>query len=76
MKRIVLYAASFFLMVITLTACESLFQNCKLCKQVTYDDGDIINQTSETEYCGTDLAVILATPPVVIGSLTTQWECR
>ena len=67
MKRIVLYAAGFFLMVITLTACESLFQNCKLCKQVTYDDGDIINQTSETEYCGTDLAVILATPPVVIG---------
>lgn len=76
MKRNLLYAAGFILMAVSLTSCEGLFENCKVCRQVTYESGNVINETSGTEYCGTELIAIQATPPVTIGNTTTQWECN
>ena len=76
MRRKLLYATGFLLMTVGLHSCEGLFENCKLCRQVTYENGNVTNQTSETEYCGTSLLTVQATPPVTIGNTTTQWECR
>jgi len=76
MKRKMLYAAGFILMAVSLTSCEEWFNDCEVCKQVTYENGNVINQTSGTEYCGTQLLAIKATPPVTIGNTTTQWECN
>ena len=50
--------------------------NCKTCKKVTYENGTIINTGDEKSYCGLELLTILNSPPVVVGSITTKWECR
>lgn len=73
MKKKLIYAAAFFLIAISFNACES---NCKFCKTVTYENGTVINEGSETEYCGADLIAKEATPDVVVGSLRTSVECR
>ncbi|HQG55621.1 MAG TPA: hypothetical protein PL101_10410 [Bacteroidales bacterium] len=58
------------------TSCENLFQKCKLCKTVTYENGTVISETDEVEYCGADLVKKEATPPITVGNLTTKVECR
>ena len=76
MKRKILYATGLILMAVSLNSCEDLFPNCELCKTVTYENGNVVSEGSETEYCGANLITIKATPPVVIGNRTTQWECN
>lgn len=49
--------------------------NCMSCKNVTYENGAILNSGSSVIYCGADLEVKLSTPPVIIGSLTTKVVC-
>lgn len=58
------------------TGCEELLDNCKVCSLNTYEDGVLINSSSETEYCGSKLVTILATKDIVDGGLVTKWECR
>ncbi len=74
MKKIVMYATGFLLLSLATTSCE--LERCKICKQVVYDNGNVIEERNEAEYCGTELLQIEATPPVTIGNLTTRWECR
>jgi hypothetical protein len=50
--------------------------SCMICKQVTYQNGNIVNAGTPTEYCGTDLETVLSIPPVVIGPNTIVWECN
>lgn len=76
MKKKLLYFAAFLLIASSVSSCEGLFQVCKTCKQVTTENGNIISEGSEAEYCSDDLLIIEATPPVKVGSLTTSWECR
>jgi len=73
MKKKLIFAAAFILVTISFNACED---NCKFCKTVTYENGQVINEGTETEYCGADLIKKQATPDVTIGSLTTKVECR
>ena len=61
---------------ISFTGCEGILDNCKVCSLNTYEDGVLSSSTSETEYCGAELATILATKDVVDGNLVTKWECR
>lgn len=75
MKRKILYATGFVLMAVSLNSCEGLFESCKLCKTVTYENNNVVSEGSETEYCGANLITIEATPPVVLGGRTTKWEC-
>lgn len=49
---------------------------CMYCKSVTYENGVIINEGSESLYCGSELNTFLNTPPVVVGSLITRGQCR
>jgi len=74
MKRKLIFAAAFVLIAWSFTSCET--QKCKFCKNVTYENGSVINEGTETEYCGAALIAKEATPDIVVGSLTTKVECR
>lgn len=74
MKKIV-YLILFLLFSAGLTSCEGLFDDCRICRLNTYENGNLINSVQEAEYCGAELIAIQATPPETIGSTTTAWEC-
>jgi hypothetical protein len=75
MKRKLLFGALYLFIAWAFTSCESL-SDCGFCKNVTYENGTVINEGSETEYCGQDLITKKVTPPVTVGSVTTKVECR
>ena len=76
MKKKIVYAVFLLFVAWAFTSCESLFQNCKMCRSVTYENGSIINEGTESEYCGADLITKEATPDIVVGALVTKVECR
>ncbi|MFN8242142.1 MAG: hypothetical protein U0X39_15485 [Bacteroidales bacterium] len=76
MKKKVIFAAFLLLTAISFTSCESLFQNCKFCRSVTYENGQVTNEGPEAEYCGQDLLQKEAVPPIYSGPLVTKVECR
>jgi hypothetical protein len=56
---------------------DNLFINdCMFCKHVTYENGVIINESSEISYCGPDVQTILNIPPVTVGNSTAKYICR
>jgi hypothetical protein len=75
MKRKLIFGASFLFIAWAFTSCEGL-SDCGFCKEVTYENNSVVNEGTETEYCGADLVKQKAIPPVTIGSLTTKVECR
>ncbi len=76
MKKRLLFVSFFILFAWSFTSCDSLFKDCKFCKTVQYENGNVINSGPETEYCGTDLITKEATKEVTVGSITTKVECR
>ncbi len=76
MKKRLFFGVLIIFVAWSFTSCENLFQKCKLCKTVTYENGVVINETDEVEYCGADLIKKEATPPVTIGNITTKVECH
>ena len=76
MKRKLLFAAGLFCMTISFNSCDP--EDCEVCRQTTRDiaSGDILSETSETEYCGAELLTIKATAAVNVGGKRTKWECR
>jgi hypothetical protein len=75
MIRKLIFGASFLFIAWAFTSCEAL-SDCGFCKDVTYENNNIINESAETEFCGTQLVKKKATPPVSVGSLTTKVVCR
>jgi hypothetical protein len=75
MKRKLILSASFLFFAIAFNSCES-GSGCGYCKDVTYENNAVVNESAETEYCGDDLINKKATAPVVVGTLTTKVECR
>ena len=75
MKRKLLFGASFIFIACAFTSCEAL-SDCGFCKNVTYENGSVINEGSETEYCGADLVAQKAIDPVTVGDRTTKVKCR
>ena len=75
MKRRVLFGTAFIFITWAFTSCEAL-TSCKICKQVTYENGSVILEGSESEYCDAKLAAIEATADVVTGNKRLTWECR
>lgn len=76
MKRKIAYTVSLLIIAWAFNSCESLFQNCKFCKDVTYENGSVIYEGAESEYCGTDLLKKESTPDLVQGNLVVKVECR
>lgn len=75
MKRKILFGAGLLFVAWAFNACEAL-GDCGFCKNVTYENGSVINSGTETEYCGADLVTQKAKPDITIGSLVTKVECR
>ena len=75
MKRTLLFGASFLFIAWAATSCEAL-SGCGICKNVQYENNQVINTGNEEEYCGDELIQKKATLPVTIGSVTTKVECR
>jgi hypothetical protein len=75
MKRKLLFGATLLLLSWAATSCEAI-SGCKICKNVKYERGAVLESGPETEYCGADLIAKEATPDVTIGTVTTKVECR
>jgi hypothetical protein len=75
MKKKLIIGASFLFIAWAFTSCEAL-SDCGFCKEVTYEGTTLVNEGTETEYCGADLAKQKAIQPVTVGALTTKVECR
>lgn len=75
MKRKILFGSLFLFVAWAANSCEAI-SDCKFCKNVTYENGSVINSGTETEYCGADLVIQQNTKDVTVGSLTTKVECR
>jgi hypothetical protein len=75
MKRKLIFGAAFFCIMWGFTACEDIL-DCKFCRNVTYENGVVVNEGPEVEYCGAELIAKEATPDVTVGSLTTKVVCR
>jgi hypothetical protein len=74
-KRKLVFGAFFLAAAWAFNSCEAL-TDCGFCRYVTYENGAVINEGPETEYCGDDLIKMKATSPVTVGNLTTKVECR
>ena len=62
MKRKLWFGTACLALAFAVTSCEEL-GGCEKCKMVTRTSaGDIVNSGAETEYCGSDLVTIKATP--------------
>jgi len=75
MKRKFLFEAAFLFIAWAVTSCEAL-NNCKICRQVTYENGVVIGEGPEQEYCDADLVAIETQQDIIIGNQRTSWECR
>ena len=75
MKRKLLFGALFLFFVWAADSCTAL-KDCKFCKNVTYENGAVVNSGTETEYCGADLIAHEAIPDATVGTQTVKVECR
>ena len=75
MKKSIIGGVLFIAVSSAFTACESL-GNCKVCREVTYVSGVVVQEGPETEYCDSKLVAIEATPDVVNGNTRISWKCR
>jgi len=76
MKKLLLPAILFVVMALGLNSCEGLLDDCMICSLNTYEDGVLILEQNEAEYCGTELASILAQPKETLGNTSIYWECH
>ena len=73
MKKKLLFVAAVVLIACAFTSCT---KTCKFCKDVTYENGSVINEGTETQYCGAALLAEEAIPDHTVGDLTVKVECR
>ena len=73
MKKKIIFIFSFILVAWFLASCE---ERCKFCKTVTYENGTVVNETDDIEYCGADLVKQEAIPDFPVGNLVTKVECK
>jgi hypothetical protein len=76
MKKKLIIASVFVLMASAFTACEGIFQNCKVCATNTYENGNLTIAGSEAEFCGTDLITKEAVPDINNGVISIRVECH
>ncbi len=74
-------AAAVFILLLLLFTSAFLFTSCetedsKLCRKVTYNNGELENTTDWVEYSGWALDNILDMEDVKIGDRITRWECK
>lgn len=75
MKRKIAYIAFLLMTASLFTSCEMLGDNCQICYQATYDNGNMIDDGEDIELCGDDLFAVKANPETTYGSITVRWVC-
>lgn len=73
MKKFIRWAFFFLFIIVLIPSCELL--DCKDCSYVTYEDGDVVSETTSISYCGEELADIEAEESFTVGTRTTRVEC-
>jgi len=76
MIKKLIYLFSLLAISVAFTSCEGLLDNCKVCSLNTYENGALILEQSEAEYCDAELISIQAIPQETNGNLVTRWECK
>ena len=66
---------AFLALTMLLTSCEGL-DGCMVCQLNTYENGLLIIEGPESEYCGAELAVIRATPSESDPPYVYKWVCE
>jgi hypothetical protein len=56
-------------------SCEAL-NGCKVCQDITYEDGKEVFSTPDKEFCGDELLTKEATPDVTVGNQTIKVKCH
>jgi hypothetical protein len=74
MKKSLRIFFGFLFLLAVIPSCE-LLEDCKTCKLITNNDGDISEGTGIL-YCGDKLEEKENSSPTTIGSVTTYWECE
>jgi hypothetical protein len=75
MKKTAAYIAFLLLTACLLTSCEMLGDNCQICHQEKYDNGNFVGFLDEIELCGDELFAVKANPETNVGSVTLRWVC-
>jgi hypothetical protein len=75
MNRKIKAGILFIFIALAFNSCEPL-GTCKICRQVIYENGVVIDEGAEAEYCDADLIAIEAKEDLVVGNTRTTWECR
>jgi hypothetical protein len=75
MKSRILFVAVFLLLAWAANSCEAL-SGCKVCQDITYEDGIEVFSTAETQFCGDDLIAKEATPDATVGNQTIKVKCH
>ncbi|MBN1187722.1 MAG: hypothetical protein JXB49_35940 [Bacteroidales bacterium] len=74
MKKIIIIAVAFTGLTFFFSSCEK--EECKVCAEVTYENGVETSRAKEAEYCDSELDDIESKEPVTVGDMTTKWVCN
>jgi hypothetical protein len=74
-KSRILVIALFLFICWAANSCEAI-SGCKVCQDVTYENGKEVFSSPETEFCGDELIAKETTPDVNIGNQTIKVKCR
>lgn len=75
MRRKLIFIVSVLFIAFSFTACDVL-GDCQVCRYESYDSNSgTTTYSEETEYCGSDLLTMKATPSSTNGSVTTRVKC-
>jgi hypothetical protein len=75
MKSRILFIAVLLFLCWSVNSCE-MISGCKICQDITYENGQEVFASPETEFCGDELIAKETTPDVTVGNQTIKVKCR
>jgi len=75
MKRKIAFIAMLLFISWAANSCEAL-SGCKVCQDITYEDGKEVFSTPETEFCGDELIAKETTPDATFGNQIIKVKCH
>jgi hypothetical protein len=75
MKGKILFIAALLFICWAANSCEAL-SGCKICQDITYEDGKEVFATPDEEFCGDELIAKESTPDATVGNQVIKVKCR
>jgi hypothetical protein len=75
MKSRIVFISALLFISWAANSCEAL-NGCKVCQDITYEDGKEVFATPEREFCDDDLIRKEATPDVHVGNQIIKVKCQ